>query len=83
MPNVILTDGLAKRYTGGAKEIDVEAGSVRGVVKALEERFPGIAEALNPDAMSVAIDGEIYQYALLEPVGEDSEVCFLPRIGGG
>ena len=31
----------------------------------------------------MAIDGQIYQDALLEPIGPDSEVFILPQIGGG
>ena len=33
--------------------------------------------------MAVAIDGQIYQDALLEPIGADSEVFILPQIAGG
>ena len=33
--------------------------------------------------MAIAIDGEIYADPFLEPIGPDSEVYFLPRIGGG
>jgi hypothetical protein len=47
----------------------------------LEERYPGLREALGRAA--VAIDGQIFQDAFLEPIGRDSEVFFLPRIEGG
>ena len=33
--------------------------------------------------ISVAIDGEITPLGMLEKVGENSEVHFLPAIGGG
>jgi hypothetical protein len=33
--------------------------------------------------LAVAIDGQIYQDALLEPIGPDSEVHILPQIAGG
>jgi len=32
---------------------------------------------------AVAIDGEIFQEPYLEPVYKESEVHFLPMIGGG
>jgi hypothetical protein len=32
---------------------------------------------------AVAVDGEIIQEALLEPLGPNSEVHFLPSFGGG
>jgi hypothetical protein len=31
----------------------------------------------------VAIDGQIYQDALLQPIAPDSEVFLLPQIAGG
>jgi hypothetical protein len=33
--------------------------------------------------MAIAIDGEIFQDPYLEPVGADSELYILPKIGGG
>jgi hypothetical protein len=33
--------------------------------------------------VAVAIDGQIYQDSLLEPIGTDSEVFVLPQIAGG
>jgi hypothetical protein len=38
---------------------------------------------LDDDGMAVAIDGDIHQDALLEPVGPDAEIYFLPAIRGG
>ena len=35
------------------------------------------------DGVAVAIDGQIYQDARLEPIGPDSEVFLLPQIAGG
>ena len=52
------------------------------LVAALEARFPGFSQSLEA-GMAVAIDGEIYQTPLLEPISPDSEVHFLPLIGGG
>jgi hypothetical protein len=33
--------------------------------------------------VAVAIDGQIFQDALLEPIGASSEVFLLPAIAGG
>jgi hypothetical protein len=35
------------------------------------------------EGMAVAIDGEIWQDAYLAPLGSDSEVYLIPKIGGG
>jgi hypothetical protein len=33
--------------------------------------------------MALAIDGEIHHDAFTEPLRPDSEVCLIPKIGGG
>lgn len=68
-------------YTGGEREVDVEAADIRGLLDALEARFPGSREALAKSA--VAVNGEIYQDAFLEPLEPGAEVFFMQRIEGG
>jgi molybdopterin converting factor small subunit len=82
MATVILSTDIAREFTGGETEFDIEAGTIRAVVKALDARFPGMAAALSK-GMAVAIDGQIHHEFFLEPVGPNSEVCFLPAIEGG
>lgn len=82
MAHVILTSGLGNQFSGGQTEFDIDAVNVRRLIAALEERFPGIGPELERE-MAVAIDGEIYQDPFLETIAPDSEVYFLPRIGGG
>ncbi len=81
MARVVLPSSLA-RYTGGVVELEVEATDIRGIVRVLESRYAGIGRELE-EGMAVAIDSEIHQDDLFATVGADSEVCFLPRIGGG
>ena len=57
MAQVHFSAGL-RDLTGGLAQVEVEATTVRRLVVALEEMFPGIGEHLN-EASSVAIDGEI------------------------
>ena len=82
MAEVILNREIARQYTGGETRIQVSEDSVRGLIRALDAQFPGLGAVLRTD-MAVAIDGQIYQDADLEPVGPDAEVCFLPAIEGG
>lgn len=82
MAKVVLTSDLSQQFTGGQTEFEVDAHDVRSVVRALEAQFPGLGAALEA-GMAVAIDGEIYQDPYLEPIRAESEVYFLPRIGGG
>jgi molybdopterin converting factor small subunit len=62
--------------------VEVDAPDVRRLFEELERRFPGIGSPLRTE-VAVAIDGEIVNDPLLEPIEPDSEVHFLPRIGGG
>lgn len=74
--------------TGGIKQVQVEATSVRQVINGLEEQFPGIRDRLmegnqvRPN-LAVSIDGEVARMGLLERVQETSEVHFVPAISGG
>ena len=82
MANVIINREIARQYTDGQTEIEVTSDNIRAVIRELDARFPGVGQVLRND-MAVAIDGEIYQHVLLEPVGPDSEVAFIPAIEGG
>ena len=74
--------GASFDHTGGEKEFDIEAKDVRGVIKAMETRFPGLGEFLEEETM-VAIDGEIYESAIYEQLRDGCEVYFLPKLEAG
>lgn len=82
MARVVLPQVIVDRFTKGVAEVEIEANNVRGLMKALEQRYPGIADVLE-DEMAIAMNGSIYHDAYLEAVGADTEVHFIPRIGGG
>ena len=82
MANVIINREIVRQYTDGQTDIEVTSDNIRAVIRELDARFPGVGQVLRTD-MAVAIDGEIYQHVLLEPVGPDSEVAFIPAIEGG
>ena len=83
MARIILTDSLSKRFTDGNSDFDIVAPSVRSLIRELDNRYPGLGTQISDGTLSVAIDGDIYQDALLEELKPDSEVAFLPKIGGG
>jgi len=81
MAHVVLMGNL-RQYTGGVTELEVDARNIRQLFKQLGERFPELSPHLE-DGLAVAIDGQIYQDTLLEPIGETSDVHILPQIAGG
>ena len=79
-----------QELTGGNQQVQVEGTTVRRLINNLEQKYPGIKEYLidetDEDLMpgiAVIIDGEVSQLGILDKVGENSEVHFLPAIGGG
>jgi hypothetical protein len=55
---------------------------VKHLFQQLAELHPALAPHLD-EGVAVAIDGQIYQDALFEPIAPDSEVFLLPQIAGG
>lgn len=72
----------------GVDHVEVPAKNIREIVAALEQQFPGIenrlctGNALSP-TLQVSIDGVMSNRGLRAKVQPDSEVHFLPAIGGG
>ena len=83
MARIILTDSLSKQFTDGNSDFEIVAPSVRSLIRELDNRYPGLGPQISDGTLSVAIDGDIYQDAFLEELHPDSEVAFLPKIGGG
>ena len=82
MARLTTISGRVGDFTGGLTQFDVEARSVRALVRELDRRFPGLGEFVE-DQMAIAIDGEIFQDALTAEFGADSEIVLIPRISGG
>ncbi len=82
MPKVVISGSSLRAYTNGASEFDVTATTFRRLVRELEERFPGLGHQVE-EGMAIAIDGTIFQDAYAAPIGPDSEVYLIPKIGGG
>ncbi len=81
MAHVVLIGNL-RQYTGGVTALDIDARSIRQLFMKLGQKYPELAPHLE-EGLAVAIDGQIYQDALLEPIGENAEVHILPQIAGG
>ena len=81
MAQVHLPSSL-RDLTGGIAEVEVDAPTVRRLIRALDEQFPGIGDHLS-EGTSVSINGEIVADALYEEVPEGAEIHFLPTLAGG
>ena len=80
MAKVVLPDSFVT-LTQGPRELTTAAECYRDLVNELKTQWPQLALELEKTA--VAIDGQIYQDAWLEPIAPDSEVFFMARIEGG
>jgi molybdopterin synthase sulfur carrier subunit len=78
---VVLVGNLAQ-FTDGVSDFDLPATSVKHLFELLAQRHPALAPHLET-GVAVAIDDQIYQDALLEPIASDSEVFIIPQIAGG
>ena len=86
--STIFIPTMLQSLTAGTKRVEMEARNVRQVIERLDEMFPGIKERLVEDgeirpSLAIAIDGDVAIMGMLEKVGENSEVHFVPAIGGG
>ena len=89
MADVWIPTGM-QSLTGVQQRVQIEGRTVRQIVNNLESQFPGTKARLYDSeedellpGVAVIVDGDASQLGLLERVGEDSEVHFLPAIGGG
>ena len=81
MARVELVGNLAQ-LTGGVARFELPATSVKELFAQLAALHPALGPHLE-EGVAVAIDGQIYQDTLLEPIGPNSEVFVLPQIAGG
>ena len=74
--------GALRSDAGGASVVDIEASTIRELMKRLVDRFPEMEVHLE-DGLAVAIDGVIYRDDWTQSIPQDAEVVLIPRIKGG
>ena len=87
MARVFIPPAL-RTLTAGHAEVDVEGATVREVIDRLDALYPGTKSQLCRDdqlrpGLMVAVDSAVASSGLRERLKADSEVHFLPAIGGG
>ena len=75
-------------YTGGMETVETEGRNVRRLILALDKTYPGLRDALMDGdrlkpGIAVAVNGQVSQLGVLQPLEENNEVLFVPAIGGG
>jgi molybdopterin synthase sulfur carrier subunit len=79
---------LLRHMTGGQAQVNVPGDTVGRVIEALDAIHPGVRDRLCQGGgltrgMAVSVDGHVAPLGLLAPVDEESEIHFLPAVGGG
>jgi molybdopterin converting factor small subunit len=85
---VVWIPSLLRDLTAGQGQVNLPGTTVGQLIDALDAAYPGLkarlceGDHLDP-AIVVSVDGRIARLGLLAPVGEQSEVHFLPAVAGG
>ena len=79
---------MMQKLVGGKERVRVEGTTVRQVVNNLEKEYPGVKDRLCVEdeimpGLAVIVDGEVTSMGMMERIQENSEIHFLPAIGGG
>jgi molybdopterin converting factor small subunit len=84
----VVVPALLRGLCGGTSHLDVPGDTVGAVLRAIDERCPGIYERvvdhghLRPE-LAFAVDGEVVSLALHDHVAANAEIAIVPAIGGG
>jgi sulfur-carrier protein len=78
----VAVSGPLRDAVGGAASIDIEAATIRELMRKLVERYPKIERHLET-GIAVAVNGEIFRDRWAEPIPAGAEVVLMPRIQGG
>ena len=79
---------LMRDLTAGQAQVVVSGRTVGAIVDALEQAYPGVkarltkGQRLAPEVRAL-VDGRTSLLGIDEPVGQESEVHFVPVIAGG
>lgn len=84
----VVVPALLRKLTGGRDRVTAQGRNIGQLVADLERQFPGFAGHLLEHgdikaSVAVSIDGEMGIGGVLDRVSENSEVFFIPAIGGG
>lgn len=85
---IVWIPSLMRDLTGGASQIEVQGQTLGQVMDALDRAYPGVKARvceggrIHP-SIAVCVDGRTTKLGVVAPVGEHSEIHFLPMMAGG
>lgn len=84
----VIIPALLRKLTGGKDRTTATGPTLRDIINDLEQQFPGFRDRVVEHgdlagSVAVSIDGEIITGGLSESVRAESEIHFVPAIGGG
>ena len=74
--------GGLRPATDGAASIELEADTIRELMRVLCEQYPK-SQPFVKEGIAVSIDGTIYRDDWSQKLPADAEIYLLPRIEGG
>lgn len=85
---IVFVPAPLRRLTDGRDRVEVHGATVGALVDAIDRAHPGFREQVVIDdelrpSLAVSVDGDLVTRGLDEPVGDASEVHFVPALGGG
>ena len=69
-------------FADNQKTLQVEAATIRELLRKLQERYPGLEDPIRNE-VAVAVDGVIYRDDWSQPLPEGAEVFLMRRLAGG
>ncbi len=74
--------GALHPATGGVSTIEIEATTIRELLRKLQEQYPDTAPFVK-NGIAVSIDGVLYRDSWEKKLPPSAEIYLLPRIVGG
>ena len=81
MVEVTLWGGLVP-LADGQKVLQIEAETIRELLRKLTERYPGLSGPIENE-VAVVIDGVVYHDDWSQPLPKGAEVFLMRRLAGG
>lgn len=84
----LLIPSLMRDLTGGQERVKAPGRTVGQALDAADRAYPGLKARVCRDGqlapgVGAFIDGRLAQRGLSQPVDPESEIQFLPAVGGG